>query len=225
MVKRADFSAVIFDMDGLVLDTERTFKVAWKKASRKMGHELSESFFSELSGLPLEGVLRAFRCHFGGQFDFSEFNRLSAQYWRDYVSEYGIDTKQGFESLLDFLAHENIPYCLATNSAADIACECLERAGIKNVFSIMITRDQVPLGKPAPDLFLAATERLQVPIAQCLVLEDSHVGIEAASRAGAIPVLINSERPVGAMEAGFCDIQLNDLGQLLGLIRDSRSLL
>ena len=113
-----------------------------------------------------------------------------------------------------------IPYCLATNSLAVNAYECLELAGIKEVFSTIITRDDVQHGKPAPDIFLKAAELLQVPISQCLVLEDSHAGIVAASRAGAFSVFIPSTKPFDPLAVELCNVMMVDLAQALMALRN-----
>lgn len=214
MVKRADFSAVIFDLDGLVLDTESTYRWAWREAAQEIGYEFSQSFWEGLSGLPTEKVMAALNNQGGAGFNLSEFNRVSALCWRRHVAARGIEVKRGFYQLLELLVRENIPYCLATNSHAVNAYECLERAGLEKVFSIIISRDQVLQGKPAPDLFLLASERLGVQISRCLVLEDSAVGIQAASRAGALSVLIPSVWPVDTRAASLCSFQVDNLEQL-----------
>lgn len=215
MVKRADFSAVIFDLDGLVLDTESTFRLAWREAARELGHEFPAPFWESLSGLPAEEVMAALAAQGGADFDFDEFNRLSALCWRRHVAAHGIEVKHGFHPLLEWLVRENLPYCLATNSHGANARECLERAGLEKIFPVVISRDQVARGKPAPDLFLQASDRLGVPIGRCLVLEDSAVGILAASRAGALSVLIPSvASPANHPAAALCTLQAGDLAQL-----------
>jgi len=108
-----------------------------------------------------------------------------------------------------------IPYCLATNSRAINAYECLELAGIKDLFSIIITRDDVQQGKPSPDIFLKAAELLQVPITQCLVLEDSHAGIVAAYRAGAFSVFVPSTEPIDPLTVDLCNVMMVDLAHAL----------
>ena len=97
--------------------------------------------------------------------------------------------------------------------------ECLELAGIKDVFSTIVTRDDVQHGKPEPDIFLKAAELLQVHISRCLVLEDSHAGIVAASRAGAFSVFVPSTVPVDPLTVELCDVMMIDLAQLTDAIR------
>jgi HAD superfamily hydrolase (TIGR01509 family) len=214
MLKLAEFSAVLFDMDGLVLDTESTYGIAWQQAAKAMGHDFSGDFCLSMSGLHYKDIeLKLFE-HCGADFDLPTFNRLSGDFWRDHVTVHGIKIKHGFAELLELLIQQKIPYCLATNSLEANALECLEFAGIKEAFSIIVSRDQVQRGKPEPDVFLKAAERLQVDIRRCLVVEDSHAGIVAASRAGAVSVFVPSIVPVDPLTVELCDLMVGDLEQL-----------
>ena len=209
------FSAVIFDMDGLVLDTESTYFAAWQQAAKVMGYSLSDAFCLSLSGLHTKEIeLKLLACC-GAEFNLDTFANLSGIFWREQVNVHGIKIKHGFTELVEFIVQQQIPYCLATNSSAVNAVECLEFAGIREIFSTIITRDDVEHGKPAPDIFLKAAELLQVPISRCLVLEDSYAGIEAASRAGAFSVLIPSTEPVDPMAIVLCDVMMIDLAHTL----------
>jgi len=217
--KLSDFSAVIFDMDGLVLDTETTYFAAWQQAAKAIGYTLSEPFCLSLSGLHYKEIELKLMTLFESDFDLQAFNHLSGIFWREHVNAHGIKIKHGFTQLLKFIVQQQIPYCLATNSRAINAYECLELAGIKDVFSTIITRDDVQQGKPEPDIFLKAAEMLQAPISQCLVLEDSHAGIVAASRAGAFSVFIPPIFPVDPLTVELCNLKINNLACLLELTK------
>ncbi|MGZ8136531.1 MAG: HAD family hydrolase [Methylococcaceae bacterium] len=219
MIRLSDFSAIIFDMDGLVLDTESSYCHAWRQAAKAMGFELSEAFCLSLSGLHYHDVEQKLMACCGADFNLQIFKQLSAELWRSHVNRHGITVKQGFTPLLAFIIEQQIPYCLATNSRAANAYECLELAGIGDVFSMIITRDDVLRGKPEPDIFLTAAERLQVDIHRCLVLEDSHAGIVAATGAGAFSVLVSSITPVDPLTANLCNLMIADLTCLLETIR------
>ncbi len=188
------FSAIIFDLDGLVLDTETTYLYAWQQAAKKMGYPLSDSFCLSLSGADAVQVKKNLIDYCGSNFDLTYFRQLSSKYWFAYVQQHGIQKKKGFNHLLNIIKKNHIPYCLATNSPEKNARECLNFAGISNEFDLIISRDQVKKGKPAPDIFLKAADYLQKPINHCLVLEDSIIGIKAAQQAGAYPLLIPSQQ-------------------------------
>ena len=213
-----NFSAIIFDMDGLVLDTEKTYCIAWQQASAEMGNKFTEEFCLSMSGLHYQDVENKLLNACGAGFDLKVFSRLSGNYWHQYVNQQGIPVKKGFYSVLARLNTMEIPFCLATNSRLVNALECLKLAGLEDVFSTLITRDDVKNGKPAPDIFLFAAETLLTPISQCLVVEDSNTGIQAAAKADAISVFIPSVFPVDLTTVDLADYFLNDLDELAQFI-------
>lgn len=218
MIKRASFSAVILDLDGLILDTEKTYRIAWQSALESMGYSLPTNVYQGLCGLQYESIERFFWEQCGTNFDVRLFRKISAEQWHDYVGLEGIAVKLGAFDLLAALTERQIPYCLATNSLSEYAERNLEIAGIGHLFPNKVTRDQVKQGKPAPDIFLLAAKVIGYPIAKCLVVEDSVVGIEAAQVAGAIPIWVpdvNSKQTLMDSEK-VC--QLNDLVELERLL-------
>lgn len=218
LIKQLDFSVVIFDMDGLVLDTESTYFVAWSKASAEMGYVFTEEFCLSMSGLHYQDVEKKLLGFCGIDFDLKQFTQLSGKFWKEYVSQHGIAVKKGFFNLLNVLKANNTPFCLATNSRKLNALECLDLANLNNVFSLVVTRDDVKQGKPAPDLFLLAAELLNEPVSQSLVIEDSMTGIEAAVKAGASSVFIPSVFPFDQTTVDLADCFVNDLDELAQII-------
>lgn len=213
-MKIPEFLAVIFDMDGLVLDTEKTYGIAWQKAVIEMGYEFAEDFCYSLSGLQANAMEQRMLDYYGADFDLKLFNKLSGKYWREYVNLQGIPVKKGFFNLLDILKTKKIPYCLATNSNKENAYECLQLANLKDVFSYVITRDDVQRGKPAPDIFLLAAKILNQPVSKCLVLEDSATGIKAAYRAGCYTAFVPSVFPIDLATAKLANYTLDDMDDL-----------
>lgn len=210
-----EFSAIIFDMDGLVLDTEVTYISAWRSAGEEMGCEFSEEFCNSLSGLHYQDVEKKLLDYCGQKFDLKKFGKLSGQYWKQQVYQQGIEVKKGVVNLLKWINFNNKPYCLATNSASINALECLRLAKLEGVFPMIIARDHVKQGKPAPDLFLSAAESLKVEISKCLVLEDSKTGILAAEKAGAVSVFVPSVFPVDKNVVELANFYFDDLDQVL----------
>jgi HAD superfamily hydrolase (TIGR01509 family) len=215
--KLSDFSAVIFDMDGLVLDTEPTYFKAWQQAAKAMGYSLSADFCDSLSGLHYQAVTEQLLNHFSADFNLLTFNELSGLYWHELVERYGITIRPGFNKLLETLLQQDMPYCLATNSSAINASECLSFANLDHVFSTIISRDDVLNGKPAPDIFLKAADILNIPIQQCLVLEDSHAGIVAAKTAGAYALWIPAKKTLDPATLNLCDAKMNNLADIIQL--------
>jgi beta-phosphoglucomutase len=221
--KLSDFSAVIFDMDGLVLDTEPTYFKAWQQAALAMGYSLSADFCESLSGLHYQAVTEQVLSHCGTDFNLQRFNELSGLYWHEHVNHHGITIRPGFNELLETLLQLDIPYCLATNSSAINASECLSFAKLDHVFTYIISRDDVLNGKPAPDIFLKAADILNIPIQQCLVLEDSHAGIVAAKTAGAYAAWIPATKMLDPVTLSLCDTKMNSLVDIIGLHPPCRS--
>ena len=187
------FSAIILDMDGLILDTEVTYCVAWQQATLALGFELPLAFFSALAGLPFQRIEEKLQQACRGQLPLAKFRQLSGDYWYKQIASKGIATKKGYDELLAVIEQYKIPYCLATNSVEKNAQYCLEVAGVIDKFPLMVCSDHVNQPKPAADIILKSAELLKQSAVKCLVVEDSLIGIQAAVNAAATPVLISPE--------------------------------
>ncbi len=217
-MRNAQPDAVIFDLDGLVLDTESTYFQAWQSAAAEIGFELDQAFCNSLSGHSGHGVRQRLQTHYGPAFDTVAFQRLSGVYWHAHVRQHGIAVKTGFFALLAVLRDKGLAYALATNSRLSDARHCLAFAGLHEVFSCIVAGDDVVNAKPAPDIFLRAATDLAYPISRCLVLEDSAIGVRAAKAAGATCILVPSLRPVDSTAAEQADYIMDDLQQVADFI-------
>lgn len=218
MRKRPRCAALILDMDGLLLDTESTYVSAWRHALESLGHSLDAAFWTSLAGLHYQAVEETIGAHCG-TLDFEQFRQRSSRYWRSHVAEHGIALKAGFRDLIATLEATALPYCLATNSRAANADECLRLAGVGELFPLRLTRDHVAEGKPAPEIFHKAAACLNAAIEECWVIEDSFTGIAAAKSAGAFAVWIPPEQEVDARARQAADLILPDLTALGEIIR------
>jgi HAD superfamily hydrolase (TIGR01509 family) len=217
-VTKPDIKAVIFDLDGLVLDTEITFVQAWRAAAQQLGFSLSQAFLHSLSGLPHAEVQQVFLQHCGADFDYARFTQLSVTYWQELVTAQSIPVKLGLFPLLHGLHERHIPYCLATNSQRADALNCLQLAGIAELFPLLISRDEVVYPKPAPDIFLKAVSILGVASQNCLVLEDSATGVAAAYAANAPCIYIPSTYPAHELAMQQALGTVADLSQVLAYL-------
>jgi HAD superfamily hydrolase (TIGR01509 family) len=214
------FRAVIFDMDGLVLDSEPTYVFAWRQAAAEFAVQLDDAFTQSLFGRQAEDVERAVAEKIGAGFDRERFHALADQHWRAHVGLNGIAAMPGLETLLETLAESNIPYALATNSNSVYAEQCLRLARLESRFPLAVTRDHVKTGKPAPDIFLEAARCLGHAPEHCLVLEDSATGLLAARRAGAVPVLVLA-RPAPEESTNLAALSFRSLHEVAETIRAS----
>ena len=187
--------AVVFDMDGLMLDTEPIYKIAWQAASAELGYVLDDAAYARFVGRRTQDCERDLVERFGSGFPLDRFRARWPPLWRAEVAAHGIRTKPGLLELLAWLEQEGVPLAVATSTESDDASFTLRSAGLDTRFREIVTGDQVAHGKPAPDIYLEAARRLQLAPAQCVALEDSEAGILAASRAGMVPLLIPDGLP------------------------------
>jgi HAD superfamily hydrolase (TIGR01509 family) len=185
-----DLRALVFDMDGLMIDTEPIYKVAWQAASAQLGYPIDDALYATFVGRPTPACEEDLVATFGSAFPLEQFRVLWPSLWRAEATASGIQRKPGVLECLDFAKAQGLPVAVATSSDADYAAFSLRRAGLDGRFGIMVTGEQVARGKPAPDIYLEAARRLQVDPAACVALEDSEAGVLAASRAGMRTLLI-----------------------------------
>ena len=180
--------AVVFDLDGLMIDTERLDWQASKAAGAARGIDVDDDFLRQTIGRRLVDVEPEFERRFGHAVRWRTFAG-EVQSWReDYIARHGVPWKTGVAELLDHLDLRGIPRALATSTVRE---EAIARMGL--LFPRMHTAafgDDVANGKPAPDIYLLAVERLGVPADRCLALEDSLPGVKAAERAGLTVIMV-----------------------------------
>ena len=175
--------AVVFDMDGLMLDTEPLYRAACQQAAKEFGYTLSDAVHSQMIGRSVADSERAVMDALGPGFPMDDFrdrrNVLEAAFQAAPVPK-----KHGLDELLALLDSRHIPKTVATSTRRKNALSQLAASGILDRFDAIAAGDEVSNGKPAPDLFLLAAQRLNISPDACLVLEDAEPGIIAASRAG-----------------------------------------
>jgi HAD superfamily hydrolase (TIGR01509 family) len=186
--------AVIFDLDGTLLDSEPSLREAFRAAATLFGRDLDDRLYAGLIGLATPDRVALLSRSFGPDFPIDAF---LAEYYRQKRRRlHGIAVKPGAHALLDWLQARGIPIAVATSSSARTVSLHLARTGLDRSFAAVVTRDDVPRRKPHPDLFLHAAAVLRVAPATCLVVEDSAPGVEAGHAAGMIPVLVPDLAPV-----------------------------
>ncbi len=179
-----NIECVIFDMDGLILDTERLSFEAWQKILKKYGQIMTQEIYTTLMGITYENVINKLIEIYGRELPIAEIYAEKNRDVLKFMYDNGVPVKPGIYELLDFLVERNYKLALATSTSRDKAVNLLEKVGIKNKFQVMVFGDEVVNSKPDPEIFLKAAEKLGVNPEKCIVLEDSPAGIEAAYRAG-----------------------------------------
>jgi HAD superfamily hydrolase (TIGR01509 family) len=209
MVRTDLITAVIFDMDGLMFDTERISTPAWQKAGADLGYTIPESLILSTVGVGGSETRAIHMNHFGPAYPYAEINERKKENLREHLDRHGMPCKPGLVELLDYLDEIKMPAAIATSSARPVVSLYLEKAGLTDRFAHVICGDEVTHSKPAPDIFLAAARNLGMSPGECLVLEDSENGIRAASAAGAIPVLVPDLRevPLAVRKLAFLEFE------------------
>lgn len=188
------FEAVIFDLDGLLLDTERLALAAGVEALAAMGHEVAEEVFVSLIGIDAVEGHRILCDHLGCALDAAALDAAWLQAM-DARMACGVPLRPGVHATLAALDARTLPRAVATNSATARATAKLAAAGLGGRFATIVGFDAVPRGKPAPDVYLEAARRLGATPARCLALEDSDTGVRAAHAAGMTVVQIPDMHP------------------------------
>ena len=182
--------AVIFDMDGLMLDTQRMATVAWKQAVSTFGFQLNDEIILKLLGRNNEDSNEILMSEFGSEFPFEDCRNLARKIYAGDMTKNGIPVKAGLFPLLEYLEKKSIKLAVATSTAREFAVQRLEQTNLIGHFPIIVTGDEVARGKPFPDIFLNASKLLKIPAKNCVVLEDSFSGIQAAFSAKMIPIMV-----------------------------------
>ncbi len=211
------FEGVLLDLDGLLIDSETTYLHAWREAGLQWGVDFGKGFLRSLVGLHAGQVDARLEAEIGSSYQRERFFADAGAIWREHVAACGIACMPGAEELLAWLDEAGLPYALATNSDSSAALRCLSHAGLAGRFQVMVCRDEVAAGKPEPDVYLRAAASLNLRPERCLVLEDSSVGLQAAVRAGAIPVLV-SERAVDSETERLAQAVFTSLYEVLACL-------
>ena len=182
--------AAIFDMDGLMFDTERLYQESWMALAAEFGQVPDPAFPTAVAGTAGEGMRKVIRSYYPAV-DPEAFISACFQRVRD-ITRTHLPEKPGLRTLLDLLRAKGVRMAVASSSEEDIIRRNLTTAGVTDYFDVVVssTDPAVKDGKPAPDVFLYAAARLGVDPRDCWVLEDSLNGIRAAHAAGAAALMV-----------------------------------
>lgn len=197
---------IVFDMDGLMIDSERVVQHSWTVVGQKMGYgDLGEDIYHTL-GLNQKARGAYFCGKYGGDFPYEEFVKAYREEYQRYVEECGMPAKKGLHEILGRMRELEMPMAVATSSSEASARKNLERQGITHYFQSIICGNMVTMGKPDPEIYLKSCEALGLEPACVVALEDSVNGIRSAYGAGMqtfmIPDLVRDISMVESMLAG-----------------------
>lgn len=212
--------AVIFDMDGLMFDTERLARQAWQTVGSQMGYSIDETVLSQIRGATPAASVEIFHRAFGASFDYPAARSLRNTLVEQAIRRDGLPVKPGLAGLLTELRKQGIATAVASASSLATIQWYLALSNLTDSFQTIVSGVDVPHSKPAPDVFLLAAERLNVPANACLVLEDSSNGLRAAKAAGMRAICI-PDIALPTAEALTCaEVVLSSLAEVWPWLQD-----
>ncbi len=204
-------AAAVFDMDGTLLDTERLYREAIFDACRELGYEMTTELHAAQIGVPVDGSAKLYTDAFGPEFPFDLYHNRMRERMVEIEDERGVALKKGARPLLELLRARGIPTAIVTSTGRQPATNRLTRAGIIDLLTLVITRTDTEKGKPHPEPFLTAAERLGVAPKACLAVEDSPNGVRAAHSAHMQVVMVPDLVPPTPEIAALTTVVLPDL--------------
>jgi len=217
IIKNLDIRGVIFDVDGLLFDTEAMYIKAWVPVGESMGVPITAEVARSTVGHSAKATEAIFQEHYGMDFTLERSIPLVRQWITDYVAAHGLEVKPGVRELTALLRTLSIPMAIGSSNIQRNVQMYLEEAKLASYFDTIVTADLVERAKPAPDIFLKAAENLGLAPAQCLVFEDSPIGVEAAHMAGCNVIVVPDLLPP-------CELTHSRVLQVLPSLKEAPSL-
>ncbi|MEL6519631.1 MAG: HAD family phosphatase [Pseudomonadota bacterium] len=211
------FKAVLFDLDGLLIDSERMGMDVTRQVLADFGFHATDALLTSMIGHDEVESLNRLRAATGPDFDLEAYEtaRQKATVAR---AESGIPLKPGARALLENLAEMSMPRAIATNSRTASGERKLRLSGLSDVIDIVVGFDAVAAAKPAPDVYLEAARRIEIDPTDCIAFEDSEAGSRAAKAAGAYVVQIPDILPTQGAHANLVATNLLEGAREAGLL-------
>ncbi|MGF1698202.1 HAD family phosphatase [Vibrio lamellibrachiae] len=181
--------AVLFDMDGLIFDTESVYKQSWKFAAKEQSLLLTDDFYQQFIGVQDTQCEQILYSHCTEQIDIVQYIKVRNAHFSA-LRQQGISFKPGFDELFRVIKNLGLTTAIVTSSRLEDVQQNFRSSEYLNQFELIITAEDVTRSKPKPDCYLLACRKLSLDPKECLVLEDSNHGINAALSAGCQAIMI-----------------------------------
>ena len=182
--------AVVFDMDGVLFDTEALCMDSWIAVAKGQGITDMEQFFPCCIGRNLNDTTKLFREHYGEAYDYEAFRKEASKWFWGYIEEHGMPVKKGVNQILPYLKQNGYRIGLASSTGYNSVLDNLTRTAIVDYFEVLVTGDMIEHSKPRPDIYLLACRKLGVEPGEAYAIEDSPNGIRSAYAAGMKPIMV-----------------------------------
>lgn len=182
---------LLFDLDGVVIDTEKLYTRFWMEASRDLGYPMTREQALQMRSLGRGASQEKLDSFFGpGVLDYMDLRARRIERMDAYIAEHGVEEKPGIRALLALLKEKHIPCAITSSSSIPVIRQHLGNLGLLEGFTALCSGKDVPSGKPAPDIYLHGAAAIGVSPGNCLAIEDSPAGIESAWRAGCKAIIV-----------------------------------
>lgn len=180
----------MFDLDGTIIDTEKYYRLHWPKAFAKFGYTITDEQGLGMRSLGNPYVEEYLQGIFGKKIETDEIKKYARSLVDESIRANGLELKAGVIECLKFLKNKNVKIAIVTATAIDRTEKYVKEAKLEEYIGDIISAKNVPFGKPAPDVYLTACERLNVKPEETIAVEDSPNGVMSASRAGCNVVMV-----------------------------------
>ncbi len=218
-----NIKGVLFDMDGVVLDTEKLYARFWAEACAFYGFSMNYQQALGMRSLNKDAGQAYLSSLFGPEIRHRTIRDKRVELMDAYVEKHGVEAKAGIFELLDYLQSRGIPYAVTTASPLERISRYLGSLGLLERFGHICTAERVAHGKPEPDIYLLGAKTLNLPPEDCLALEDSYTGILSAQRAGCKATIVPDLDQPGENILSICWGRADSLLDVIGLIEQANT--
>ena len=216
--------AVIFDMDGVLFDSERLVLDCWEKIGEKYKIVDIRKVFTECIGTNRVRTQEIIYDYYGKSFHYEEFRQEASCLFQEIIREKGLPIKKGVKELLRYLQDIEIPIGLASSTRQALVEAELQQTGLYDYFQVIMGGDQLKRSKPEPDIYLMACDKMKIAPEYVYAIEDSHNGIRAAYSAGMKPIMVPDLLPVTEEMKEKSIAVFDDLLQVLHFFKENLSM-
>lgn len=210
--------AVLFDMDGLLLDTEKLLVRFWQEAASEAGFNMTREIALNIRSMHRSFAAPYLKSVLGDNFDYAKTRARRMELMSGYLAENGLELKKGAKELLTYLNKNNIPAAVVTATDSERAEKYLKETGIFGYFERIISATMVKEGKPKPDIYLYAAEQLGLEPYECAALEDSPNGVKSAASAGCRTIMVPDLTEPDEELSGIIAAKANSLEDVVEII-------
>jgi haloacid dehalogenase superfamily, subfamily IA, variant 3 with third motif having DD or ED len=213
---------VIFDMDGVMFDTEKIFVKAYDYAGKKMGIKKAGYMAMKTLGMNIDVAKKIWLQEFGEKFKAEELEGYTLDFFTQYYLENEIPVKKGLYNLLNYLKQNNYKIAVASSSPKKVVDDYLNNTNITQFFNVIVGGDMLEKSKPEPDIYLLACKLLKEKPNNCFAIEDSKNGLISAYRAGCKTIMVPDMWQCDSETEKILTAKLNNLDEVINFLENTK---